>query len=126
MVTCPRSNQRLGVGTAPIPKLLSAGVPVALGTDSLASSPDLDMFAEMAALVDQHQGLAPAAVLRMATLNGAHALGLDDRLGSIEPGKLAALLVVPLADPADKPFPTVCSNPAEIYLIEEAPAEPAS
>ena len=125
-VTCPRSNAYLGVGTAPIQKLLSAGVPVALGTDSLASSPDLDMFAEMAALVKEHAGLAPATVLRMATLNGARALGLDDRLGSIEPGKLAALLVVPMADPAAKPFEVVCSNPAEIHLLAEAPAESAS
>jgi 5-methylthioadenosine/S-adenosylhomocysteine deaminase len=126
VVTCPRSNARLGVGTAPIQKLLSAGIPVALGTDSLASNPDLDLFAEMAALVDTHPGLYPAPVLRMATLNGARALGLDDRLGSIEVGKLAALLVVPLADPGTKPFDAVCSNPELVYPLAEAPAEPDS
>jgi cytosine/adenosine deaminase-related metal-dependent hydrolase len=126
VVSCPRSNERLGVGTARIPKLLSAGVPVALGTDSLASAPDLDLFAEMAALAGTQQGLAPAAVLRMASLNGARALGLDDRLGTIEPGKLASLFVVPLPDPAAKPFEVICSNPERIYALDEAPAEPAS
>jgi cytosine/adenosine deaminase-related metal-dependent hydrolase len=126
VVTCPRSNARLGVGTAPIQKLLSAGIPVALGTDSLASNPDLDLFAEMAALVDAHEGLYPAPVLRMATLNGARALGLDDRLGSIEVGKLAALLVIPLDDPGTKPFDAVCSNPELVYPLAEAPAEPDS
>ena len=123
VVTCPRSNEYLGVGTARIPKLLSAGVPVALGTDSLASAPDLDLFAEMAALAGGEEALAPAAVLRMATLNGAQALGLDDRLGTIEPGKLAALYVIPLPDPATKPFEVVCSNPERVYPLAEAPAE---
>jgi 5-methylthioadenosine/S-adenosylhomocysteine deaminase len=126
VVTCPRSNARLGVGTAPIQKLLKEGIPVALGTDSLASNPDLDMFAEMAALIDAHEGLFPAPVLRMATLNGARALGLDDRLGSIEVGKLAELFVVPLEDPGIKPFDAVCSNPAVVYPLAEAPAEPDS
>jgi cytosine/adenosine deaminase-related metal-dependent hydrolase len=112
VVTCPRSNERLGVGTAPIPELLGEGIPVALGTDSLASSPDLDLFAEMAALSRLHPRLAPAAVLRMATLNGATALGLDDRLGSIEPGKLDRLVVVPLEADDEEPLLTLCSSPA--------------
>ena len=126
VVTCPRSNERLGVGTAPIQKLLKEGIPVALGTDSLASNPDLDLFAEMAALIGAHEGLSPAPVLRMATLNGARALALDDRLGSIEVGKLAALFAVPLEDPGVKPLEAVCSNPAVVYPLAEAPAEPAS
>jgi cytosine/adenosine deaminase-related metal-dependent hydrolase len=126
VVTCPSSNRYHDVGTAPIPKLLGEGVPVALGTGSLASAPDVDLFAEMAALVAEHPGLAPAAVLRMATLNGARALGLLEDLGSIEAGKLAALNVVPLADPADKPFEVVCANPPEVFPLAEAPWEPGS
>lgn len=126
VVTCPRSNRYLGVGTAPIPKLLGEGVPVALGTGSLASAPDLDLFAEMAALLEEHSGLSAAAVLRMATLNGAKALGLDADLGSIEVGKLAELVVVPLTDPADKPFAAVCANPAEVYRLAAAPCEAGS
>jgi len=126
VVTCPRSNRYLGVGTAPIPKLLGEGVPVALGTGSLASVPDLDLFAEMAALLDEHSGLSPAAVLRMATLTGARALGLHEDLGSIEVGKCAALVVVPLSDPADKPFEVVCSNPPNAVPLSEAAWDPAS
>jgi len=126
VVTCPRSNRRLGVGSAPVPRLLGAGVPVALGTDSLASAPDLDLFAEMAALREEHPTLAPAAVLRMATLNGATALGLNDRLGSIEPGKLARLAVIRLEGDDDAPLETACSNPDEVHPLESAPWEPAS
>lgn len=124
VVACPRSNARLGVGTAAIPKLMKQGVPVALGTDSLASAPSLDLLAEMAALIEDHPGLSPAAVLRMATLNGARALGLADRLGSIEPGKLAELVVVPVADAETKPLVTVCSNPPEVFRLADAPWEP--
>ncbi len=117
VVTCPRSNTRLGVGKAPVPKLLAAGIPVAIGTDSLASTPDLDLLAEIAALRAEHPGLAPAAVLRMATINGAGALGLSRDLGTIEPGKLAAFLAVPLQQPEDDPLETVTSNPAEVSTI---------
>jgi len=111
VVTYPRSNLRLGVGKTPVPKLLSSGVPVALGTDSLASVSDLDLFSEMAALRREHPGLSPAAVLRIATLNGARALRLEKTLGTLEKGKLAALVSVPLADPGDDPLETVTSGP---------------
>lgn len=123
VITCPRSNAALGVGVAPVPKLLGSGIPVALGTDSLASVPDLDMFAEMAALRREHPSLAPATVLRMATLNGARALGWGRDLGSIEPGKLAALAVVPLEDAEDDPFETVTSCPPTAMPVDAAPWE---
>ncbi len=119
VVTCPRSNARLNVGKAPVPKLLASGIPVALGTDSLASATDLDLFAEMAALSDEHPGLAPATVLRMATLNGARALGLEKDLGSIEPGKLAALVAVPLEDPDDDPLAAVTSCPETVIVLQD-------
>jgi len=121
MVTCPRSNRTLGVGTAPVPQLMAQGIPVALGTDSLASAPDLDLLAEMALLIEEHPALTPRAVLRMATLNGAEALGLADRLGSIEPGKSDRLVVVPLPADENHPVTAVCSNPAEIHMLEDAP-----
>ena len=111
LVTCPRSNVRLGVGRTPVPKLLSMGIPVALGTGSLASAGDLDLFAEMASLRSEHPGLSPAAVVRMATLNGARALRLERHLGTIEVGKLAALAVVGIEDPGDDPFEAVTSGP---------------
>lgn len=123
VVTCPRSNRRLEVGRAPVPKLLSAGVPVALGTDSLATGEDLDLFAEMAALREEHPGLAPAAVLRMATLNGACALGFEQTVGSIAPGQPAHLLVAPLWEPKDDPFETVTWGPESFEPLETAGAE---
>jgi cytosine/adenosine deaminase-related metal-dependent hydrolase len=127
VVTCPRSNARLGVGRAPLGALLASGVPVALGTDSLASAPDLDLFAEMAALRHEHPGLAPATVLRMATLSGATALGLGRKLGSLEPGKLARLVAVPLDLPAADPLEWVTSCPPQVWPLANAPcAEPGA
>jgi len=123
VVTCPRSNERLGVGRAPVPKLLGEGIPVALGTDSLASAPDLDLFAEMAALLRQHPGIAPPTALRMATVNGAGVLGFGDRLGSIEPSKSAMLIVVPLAAPGDDPLETLLSVPETVLSLDAAPWE---
>jgi aminodeoxyfutalosine deaminase len=116
VVTCPRSNLRLGVGKTPVPKLLSAGIPVALGTDSLASASDLDLFSEMAGLRREHPGLSPAAVLRMATLNGARALNLEKSLGTIEKGKLAGLAAVALSDPGDDPLEAVTSGPETVTV----------
>ncbi len=123
VVACPRSNDFLGVGTAPVPALMREGIPVALGTDSLASAPDLDLFAEMAALRRDHPELSPAAVLRMATLNGARALGLGDRLGTIEAGKLAELIVVPLPEQVDNPLELICAEPEKVYRLDEAARE---
>lgn len=123
VVTCPRSNRALGVGVAPVPKLLGSGIPVAIGTDSLASTPDLDLFAEIQALREDHPTLAPAAALRIATLNGARALGLSADLGTIEKGRLASLVVVPLEDPAWDPLEVVTWNPAAAFVLDAAPWE---
>jgi aminodeoxyfutalosine deaminase len=124
VVTCPRSNDALGVGRAPIPKILTSGIPVALGTDSLASAPDLDMFNEMAALRAEHPTLSPAAVLRMATANGAKALGLAADLGTIDTGKLASLVVVPLIEDGDDPLELVTSAPSIVTSLWRAEWEP--
>ncbi|MBI2116844.1 MAG: amidohydrolase family protein [candidate division NC10 bacterium] len=92
---CPRSNARLSGGVAPVPELLSEGIPVGLGTDSLASVPTLDLWDEMRAALEIHAGrLAPAEVLEMATLGGARALGLADQVGSLQVGKRADLIAV--------------------------------
>ncbi|MEK6718865.1 MAG: amidohydrolase family protein, partial [candidate division NC10 bacterium] len=92
---CPRSNARLSGGVAPVPELLSEGIPVGLGTDSLASAPTLDLWDEMRAALVVHAGrLAPVEVLEMATLGGARALGLADQVGSLEVGKRADLIAV--------------------------------
>jgi 5-methylthioadenosine/S-adenosylhomocysteine deaminase len=122
-VTCPRSNTALGVGRAPVMELLGEGVPVALGTDSLASAGDLDLFAELAALRREHPRLPPAAALRMATLNGARALGLDERLGSLERGKLARCIVVPLESANDDPWEVVSSTPERVSWLGSPTAD---
>jgi len=78
-----------------VPELLSEGIPVGLGTDSLASAPTLDLWDEMRAALEVHAGrLAPVEVLEMATLGGARALGLADQVGSLEVGKRADLIAV--------------------------------
>ena len=120
VVTCPRSNARLGVGCAPVPTIMGAGIPVALGTDSLASVPDLDLFAEMAALRSDHSKLSAAAVIRMATLNGAKALGLEQDLGSLAPGKLARMVRVVLPSLSDDPMETVTTCPETVEPVAAA------
>ncbi len=105
VVHCPESNLKLASGFCPVQQLLSSGVNVALGTDGVASNNDLDMLGEMrtAALLAKGVSGDAAAVgapqaLEMATLNGARALGLEERIGSLEPGKLADLIAIDLGD----------------------------
>lgn len=93
---CPRSNASLQVGRPAIETAVRLGIPAALGTDSLASNRDLNLFAEAALVLDDHPGVRPEAVLHMATLGGARALLEHADFGSIEAGKRAALLAVPL------------------------------
>ena len=100
---CPRSNLKLASGIAEVAALQNAGVNVALGTDGAASNNVLDMLGEMrtAALLakvraNDAAALPAADALRMATLNGAIALGLADSIGSIEPGKWADLTCIDL------------------------------
>jgi len=94
LVSCPRSNSYVGVGAPPLESFYAAGIPVAFGTDSLASCADLNMFAELA----EARRIAPSVpardLLRSATLTGAQALRYDEEYGSIEAGKRAALIAV--------------------------------
>jgi cytosine/adenosine deaminase-related metal-dependent hydrolase len=94
LVTCPRSNGHTGAGLPPIADFYESGVRIAIGTDSLASAPDLNVFAEVATLHALAPSVAPAALLESATIQGARALGFDADYGTIEPGKLARLLAV--------------------------------
>jgi cytosine/adenosine deaminase-related metal-dependent hydrolase len=95
IVSCPRSNRWVGGGDPPLDAFYASGAPVAFGTDSLASAPDLDMFAELAA-ARAVSTVSPAALLESATRRGADALGFGRELGTIEPGKRAELLAVPI------------------------------
>jgi 5-methylthioadenosine/S-adenosylhomocysteine deaminase len=103
VVHCPVSNLKLASGLAPIPALLARGVNVALGTDGAASNNRLDIFGEMrlAALLAKatagDAAVLPAAqALATATIGGARALGLDDAIGSLSPGKYADMIAVDL------------------------------
>ncbi len=108
LCVCPRSNLGLTGGLAPVPDLLAAGVNLALGTDSLASCPDLSLWREMAALYQAMPGLAPEAILHMATAGGARALGLEPHFGRLRPGVAAPLAFVPLqAMTAEQVMPAV-------------------
>ena len=114
---CPESNLKLASGFCPVHKLLSAGVNVALGTDGAASNNDLDMFGEMRtaallakAVANDASALPAAQALRMATLNGARALGLGDDTGSLEKGKAADIVAVRLDAIECQPFYNVISQ----------------
>ncbi|MGE0462725.1 MAG: amidohydrolase family protein [Vicinamibacterales bacterium] len=98
LVTCPRSNQWVGVGVPPIERFYEAGVPVAVGTDSLASVEDLNLFSELKAMRWLAPGVPASRLLESATLAGARALGLDADLGSLTPGKLAEIVAVALPE----------------------------
>jgi cytosine/adenosine deaminase-related metal-dependent hydrolase len=100
IVTCPRSNGHTGAGAPPIEDFYNAGVPVAVGTDSLASAPDLSVFAELATMRALAPTVPAAALLDSATRQGARALGFDADFGTIEPGKSARVLAVALPSSA--------------------------
>ncbi|CAA6808476.1 MAG: S-adenosylhomocysteine deaminase (EC; Methylthioadenosine deaminase [uncultured Thiotrichaceae bacterium] len=111
VIHCPESNMKLASGFCPVAKLLEAGVNVALGTDGNASNNDLDMLGEMrtAALIGKgFSGDATAIpakqALRMATINGAKALGLDHVTGSLETGKSADLIAMDLSGLESQPL----------------------
>jgi 5-methylthioadenosine/S-adenosylhomocysteine deaminase len=119
---CPSSNLKLASGMAPIASLLAAGVNVGLGTDGAASNNRLDLFGEMrqaallAKAVAGDATVLPAAqALRMATLNGAQALGLDGLVGSLQPGKAADIVAVDFNAPELAP----CYDPVS-HLVYAA------
>jgi cytosine/adenosine deaminase-related metal-dependent hydrolase len=94
LVTCPRSNGHTGAGAPPLEDFYASGVRVAVGTDSLASSPDLNVFAELATMRALAPSVPAGALLESATRHGARALGFDAEYGTIEPGKRARLITV--------------------------------
>jgi 5-methylthioadenosine/S-adenosylhomocysteine deaminase len=107
----PESNMKLASGTAPVPKMLSLGIKVGLGTDGAASNNNLDMFEAMDFAAKLHKlstmdptVLAASQVLEMATMGGARVLGLDSSIGSLEQGKLADLIVVDAGGPHAQPI----------------------
>lgn len=118
VVHCPESNMKLGSGIAPVVPLLRAGVNVCLGTDSAASNDDLNLLGELRTAVllskiERESGVGVGAMeaIAMATLHGARALGLDDRIGSLLPGKEADFIAVRLDGlPVFNPVNTLAYN----------------
>jgi len=109
VVYCPRTHAAFGHPPHPFREFFAKGVRVALGTDSLASNPDLDILAEARFVRARYPDVPGDVLLRMITLSGAEALGWADECGSIAPGKSADLVVLPLpnreaADPHDLVF----------------------
>ncbi len=106
VVHCPESNMKLASGIAPIPRLIGEGVTVGLGTDGCASNNDHDLFSEMDTAAKLHKAalLDPCVMdarttLKMATIEGARAIGLGRLIGSIEKGKRADIILVDTAKP---------------------------
>src|SRR5690606_1522027 len=111
IVHCPESNMKLASGFCPVERLWQAGVNVAVGTDGAASNNDLDLLGETrtaALLAKAVAGSATAlnahSALRMATLNGARALGLETQTGSLELGKLADVVAFDVSGLAQQPI----------------------
>jgi 5-methylthioadenosine/S-adenosylhomocysteine deaminase len=107
----PESNMKLASGSAPVPGYLAAGVALGLGTDGAASNNDLDMFEAMRQAAFLHKlvtrdptAVSAATALEMATIGGARVLGMADRIGSLEVGKRADLIVVRMDAPRQTPM----------------------
>lgn len=110
VVTNPASNMKLGNGFAPVPKMLEKGINVCIGTDGAASNNSLNLFHEMSLLALIHKGVARTSqcvnageVFRIATINGAKALGLEKEIGTLEVGKKADIAVLNLNTPSLTP-----------------------
>ena len=111
VVHCPESNMKLASGFCPVGQLIDAGINVALGTDGAASNNDLDMFGELKtaalltkAVAQDAAKLDAHAALRMATINGAKALGWDDQIGSLEAGKSADIIAIEINSITQQPL----------------------
>jgi 5-methylthioadenosine/S-adenosylhomocysteine deaminase len=111
IVHCPESNLKLASGFSPIAKCIAAGINVALGTDGAASNNDLDMFGEMRtaallgkAVAGDASAIPAMTALRMATINGAKALGLDHETGSLSIGKAADVIAIDLSHLETQPL----------------------
>jgi cytosine/adenosine deaminase-related metal-dependent hydrolase len=121
VVHCPRSHSYFRHAPFPLSELQNAGVNVCLGTDSLASvyktrrqKITLSMFEEMRTLWQKHSSLSPEQVLKMATVNGALALGLAGRIGELSKGSFADLIAIPCNGSVRNAHETVLSHTSPV------------
>lgn len=124
----PECNMKLASGVAPVPELLRAGVKVGLGTDGVASNNDLDLFDEMntAAILHKLNSNDPTVldartVVEIATIGGARVLGMEDQIGSLEPGKKADMILLDMMQPHAHPLYNIYS--LLVYSIKGADVE---
>ena len=117
VVHCPRSHEYFKHLLFPRAELAAAGVNICLGTDSLASVlkdkgklPELNLFEEMRTFAKKYSDVAPAAVLKMATMNGAQALGKAGQVGELTENALADMIVVPYREDWGKPMKAFSST----------------
>ena len=111
VVHCPESNMKLASGIAPAPEMINLGIPVGLGTDGCASNNDHDLMAEMDTAAKLHKvaQMDPCVMdarttLRSATIEGARAIGLASKIGSLEPGKCADIILLDVSKPHAVPM----------------------
>jgi cytosine/adenosine deaminase-related metal-dependent hydrolase len=118
VIYCPRTHAAFGHAPHPFRRFLDAGIRVALGTDSLASNPDLDVLSEARLVRQLHPDLPGHVLLRMATLAGAEALGYGAETGSLATGKSADLIVLPVdgSSPND-PHDFILSSSARVESV---------
>ncbi len=114
VIYCPRTHAYFGHEPYPLQRMIEFGVNVALGTDSRASNPDLNMLEELRFAARAHSDIPPATMLQLATANAARALGLEHEIGTLAVGKRADLIVVPLPDED--------GDPSELVLHSRTPA----
>jgi 5-methylthioadenosine/S-adenosylhomocysteine deaminase len=126
----PESNMKLGSGVAPVPSMLRKGITVSLGTDGCASNDNLDMFEAMRTAAFLHKVanlnasiISSYDVLKMATIDGAKSVGLEDKVGSLETGKKADLMLVDLESVHLRPLNDVistlvyCANAGDVETV---------
>jgi len=108
---CPESNLKLASGVAPVPQMIDKGITVSVGTDGTASNDDLDIIGEISTAAKIHKGvnLDPTVLnarqaLRMATIDGAKAIRLESKIGSLEIGKFADIVLIDIDDPHLQPL----------------------
>jgi cytosine/adenosine deaminase-related metal-dependent hydrolase len=123
VVHCPRSHDYFGHGPFPLRRLARAGVNICLGTDSLASvykkrqdTVELNMFDEMRALAQGQPRLSAQTILRMSTVNGARALGLEGRVGEISPGAYADLIALPISGKASNVYDSIVQYTGDVSV----------
>jgi aminodeoxyfutalosine deaminase len=118
VIYCPRTHASFGHDPHPFQQILASSGRVALGTDSLASNPDLDVLAEARYLHRQYPTIPGLTLLRMITLSGAESLGWENETGSLAPGKSADLAVLPLpSEDADEPYRLILESSTSVERV---------